>query len=363
MRVWCWWCGAGADEQSQPPPCVCNIQHGCHIGKHSQYIVESYLINTLTIRCVELLGDNMVIDSKAIGNRIRELMRQQHYSNKQLAANCNLSESICSDYVNGKVQSPSANALANIAEKLGVSVDYLLGRTDNTNVNDASRVYKDIPGAIKQWTGLDNRAIDNLRNYKTNGSKLYLGTLSAIIGSRKLTKMITGLLYSTTENENAKEMIMQTLLSERERVQQDISPDKRLIGDLMLMDRDHFEIYINDLFYDETRYNNSEQLELSHIGTQDALPDFAKAVADFYKENEQLSKLIECEDVELVQTSASIDCDDTAAFAEIWADQRKADRDRADRIKQVMQLYETNREFAAVIDAQIKRLTKVEDNS
>ena len=68
----------------------------------------------------------MVLD---IGKRISELRRERNVSQEQLAEQASLSRVTIAKYESGRIE-PGAQALARIADALGVSADELLSRTD-----------------------------------------------------------------------------------------------------------------------------------------------------------------------------------------------------------------------------------------
>lgn len=63
--------------------------------------------------------------------RLRERQRKKKYVMSEL---CGISQSSLRRYERGEME-PSAKALVAIADYFGVSVDYLLGRTENPNIN------------------------------------------------------------------------------------------------------------------------------------------------------------------------------------------------------------------------------------
>lgn len=63
-------------------------------------------------------------------DRLRKLREQQGLSQRGLARLCGLGEAQVNKYENGQFD-PSSGYLKVIAEKLGVSTDYLLGVTDD----------------------------------------------------------------------------------------------------------------------------------------------------------------------------------------------------------------------------------------
>lgn len=62
-------------------------------------------------------------------DRLRTLREQHGLSQRELARECGIAESVVRRYENGTSE-PSAASLKLIAEKLNVSADYLLGMTD-----------------------------------------------------------------------------------------------------------------------------------------------------------------------------------------------------------------------------------------
>ncbi|MBQ0050671.1 MAG: helix-turn-helix transcriptional regulator [Treponema sp.] len=60
------------------------------------------------------------------GERVRDLMEKQRYSQKQICELCNISEVAFSRYMTDK-RTPRSDILANIANILHTTSDYLLG--------------------------------------------------------------------------------------------------------------------------------------------------------------------------------------------------------------------------------------------
>ncbi len=61
--------------------------------------------------------------------RFGELLRLRNYSQKEIAQKTNLTESAVSRYLSGE-RTPRGAILLNIANALGTSMEYLLGKTD-----------------------------------------------------------------------------------------------------------------------------------------------------------------------------------------------------------------------------------------
>lgn len=72
--------------------------------------------------------------------RILELLEEKGVSQKQLATAIGVSTGNVSDWKVGRAK-PSIEVLGRIADFFGVSVDYLIGRTDVKNVDDLIMIY------------------------------------------------------------------------------------------------------------------------------------------------------------------------------------------------------------------------------
>ena len=68
-----------------------------------------------------------------IANRIKSRLKSQHINMKEMLSDLDMGINAISEFAKGKQM--SCIALARIADYLGCSVDYLLGRTDNPDVN------------------------------------------------------------------------------------------------------------------------------------------------------------------------------------------------------------------------------------
>ena len=67
-------------------------------------------------------------------NRIRDLREDHDLTQTQIAKLLNIEQTTYSKYERGKVNVPM-DAYLKLADYYGVSLDYLLGRTDNPQVN------------------------------------------------------------------------------------------------------------------------------------------------------------------------------------------------------------------------------------
>ncbi|MCM1115733.1 MAG: helix-turn-helix domain-containing protein [Clostridium sp.] len=66
--------------------------------------------------------------------RIRDLREDRDLKQKDLAAYLAIDQSTYSDYENGRINVP-IEQLMKIADYYNVSLDYIVGRTDNTEIN------------------------------------------------------------------------------------------------------------------------------------------------------------------------------------------------------------------------------------
>ena len=62
------------------------------------------------------------------------ILQEKDITPYRIAKETGISQGLMSRYKNGK-KTPSAESLVKIADYLNVSVDYLLGRTDNPEIN------------------------------------------------------------------------------------------------------------------------------------------------------------------------------------------------------------------------------------
>lgn len=92
--------------------------------------------------------------------RIFELINNNGIKAAQLAKELNFPSGIISQWKIGR-NNPSADALAKIADYFNVSVDYLLGRTDNPqNQNSAISLPEDAMQFLNLWNKLNDNQKD-----------------------------------------------------------------------------------------------------------------------------------------------------------------------------------------------------------
>lgn len=86
-------------------------------------------------------GENLLFEMGAVemyaaqdvAKRIKEQAQSKNITLKDLLSACNLGANTISHMLHGRTL--GSDSLAKIADYLGCSVDYLLGRTDNPEVN------------------------------------------------------------------------------------------------------------------------------------------------------------------------------------------------------------------------------------
>lgn len=74
------------------------------------------------------------MDNTQIADRIKLMCKIQKKTISQLLMDCGISKSLIYD-LEKREQSPSCDKITRIADYLDCSVDYLLGRTDNPEIN------------------------------------------------------------------------------------------------------------------------------------------------------------------------------------------------------------------------------------
>lgn len=79
--------------------------------------------------------------------RLKELREKRRLSQITLAMELNLNQNSISRYETGEREADYATLIA-IADYFGVSVDYLLGRTDNPRVNQQKSIHQSLADAF-----------------------------------------------------------------------------------------------------------------------------------------------------------------------------------------------------------------------
>lgn len=77
------------------------------------------------------MWDNKIV---VIQMKIRELRKQKGISQIKMAIDLNTNQNTISRYETGE-REPGISELIRIADYFGVSIDYLVGRTDNPKIN------------------------------------------------------------------------------------------------------------------------------------------------------------------------------------------------------------------------------------
>lgn len=95
--------------------------------------------------------------NSAFATRLRELISKNNISKNQLSEEIEVSRQAISQYCDGSTI-PNADKLLKIAEYFNVSLDYLVGRTENTTIDNELRFVCD-------YTGLNEKAVKNLNEW------------------------------------------------------------------------------------------------------------------------------------------------------------------------------------------------------
>lgn len=96
-------------------------------------------------------------------NRIRELRKKRHMSQVRLNIELSVSQETISGYENGKYD-PSYASLENLSDLFGVSIDYLMGRSDFPDER-TPLLASDETELIETYRGLNQNKKDRLRAY------------------------------------------------------------------------------------------------------------------------------------------------------------------------------------------------------
>ncbi|AEE98054.1 helix-turn-helix domain-containing protein [Mahella australiensis] len=89
-------------------------------------------------------------------NRIKELREEAKISQAELASILGVTQQALSNYENG-LREPDLDTINKIANYFGVSIDYLLCRTNVRNSDVIEEAIKDDPELERIWNMLNNR--------------------------------------------------------------------------------------------------------------------------------------------------------------------------------------------------------------
>ncbi len=89
-------------------------------------------------------------------NRIKELREEAKISQAELASMLGVTQQALSNYENG-LREPDLDTINKIANYFGVSIDYLLCRTNVRNSDIIEEAIKDDPELERIWNMLNNR--------------------------------------------------------------------------------------------------------------------------------------------------------------------------------------------------------------
>ena len=82
------------------------------------------------------MSEEKMYNSPFVANKIKAFAKSKHISLKNMLNDCNLGSNTFSHMLHGRAM--AFDSLAKIADYLNCSVDYLLGRTDNPEINKSN---------------------------------------------------------------------------------------------------------------------------------------------------------------------------------------------------------------------------------
>ena len=98
-------------------------------------------------------------------NNIRSLRKEKHISQTRLSTELEVSQETISAYENGR-HFPSAKSLIRLRELVGVSIDYILGLTDQRYPNiQRSDLAEDEQLLLHTYRKMDSEGKQRLRGY------------------------------------------------------------------------------------------------------------------------------------------------------------------------------------------------------
>lgn len=126
------------------------------------------------------------------GKIVKAVRQKRNLTQKQLALDTGTSERTIQTY-EGNVKKPSYDILIALADSLGVSIDYLCGRTDNPDLNNTKPIKK----SSVYVTDEDRELVMTCLALDNADKSILLGAAKAALSnekySQKLTKNLAGL--------------------------------------------------------------------------------------------------------------------------------------------------------------------------
>ena len=119
---------------------------------------------------VQIMGGDFVYDSQGIAERINLLLKTKKLSQKIMLEECGLNKNTIFTMRRGSI--PKADSLAKIADYLGCSVDYLLGKTAQLNPSG------ELPEQTAKFLSLFQQLTDEQQ-------ALVIASIEGILQSRK----------------------------------------------------------------------------------------------------------------------------------------------------------------------------------
>jgi len=101
----------------------------------------------------------------SLGDRVMRLREKLRINQKQLAEASSITQATISRIESGHVKELRSQALRRLAEALGVTVDYLVGRTDELTPDDIVRSDPDAQVIFRGYEKLSASAREQLKDF------------------------------------------------------------------------------------------------------------------------------------------------------------------------------------------------------
>ena len=128
------------------------------IGSFKKNCLFVIMIYLLTVSDILLVGVDYVAGFE---DRLKELRQQRGITQRELACYLNIAHSTVAQYETGK-RMPDAEMLDALARYFGVTIDYLLGRSDYPLLPDTSKIdgaLETDPELLDFWRKLKKRPV------------------------------------------------------------------------------------------------------------------------------------------------------------------------------------------------------------
>lgn len=107
----------------------------------------------------------MTESSELLGKRIAELRRDRGWTQKELAERAGITPTYVSEIENGRTKNVGSSTLLDLAEALGASLDYLLGRRDEREEREPLSIPPNLSDAAERegWSYEETRMLLEVR--------------------------------------------------------------------------------------------------------------------------------------------------------------------------------------------------------